>query len=440
MKCAMISSNLLARAGIPNRVVDAKLGVRAVVAGDETLVLGGACAEIATGPRLAALVRPGHEKEALALARLEKDEPTAPLSVHTSIGHPGAVVDVLRAIEPHVPASWTDDWRLSLQLDGASAVRAACDLLLRQCDRFAPVAVGMESYHGPPSSSVGGVGVLDRALKPPQLSYPIPSPFRRRAGEADGDFNARVFDEFRQFCKASSPQVVVFEPQWGSSLAAMPWPVELLRACVAEARESGAKVLCDEVMCGMARHGLGRLFLSDAWRLDPDAISLGKALGAGVNPIAGVLVRHSDAPPLEIHTYAGASERALMAAAATLDALGDDAPLAAAARRAGDWLAAAMEELQAASRGRLLCHGLGLMRGAIFAHRDAAQRARFGDVFRANCERRAVLPYHVPVGGFMITPPYDVDLGTLEEGLRRIGQALDDTYATVRWDDAGLAT
>ena len=43
-----------------------------------TRVVGGACSEVFAGPALAALLRPGHELEAVALAALEAGEP-APL-------------------------------------------------------------------------------------------------------------------------------------------------------------------------------------------------------------------------------------------------------------------------------------------------------------------------------------------------------------------------
>ena len=53
-----------------------------------------------------------------------------------------------------------------------------------------------------------------------------------------------------------SAQVVLFEPQWGSSVASTPWPPQLLRAYVTEAKRRGLAVICDEVMCGLGRHGM----------------------------------------------------------------------------------------------------------------------------------------------------------------------------------------
>ena len=64
------------------------------------------------------------------------------------------------------------------------------------------------------------------------------------------------FSISRPFGPRCSAQVVLFEPQWGSSVASTPWPPQLLRAYVTEAKRRGLAVICDEVMCGLGRHGM----------------------------------------------------------------------------------------------------------------------------------------------------------------------------------------
>ena len=44
------------------------------------------------------------------------------------------------------------------------------------------------------------------------------------------------------------------EPQWGSSVAAQPWPRGLLKAYIERAQAKGILVCCDEIMCGEATH------------------------------------------------------------------------------------------------------------------------------------------------------------------------------------------
>lgn len=58
------------------------------------------------------------------------------------------------------------------------------------------------------------------------------------------------------------------------------------------AHAAGALVVSDEVMCGLARHGQGggKCFLSDAWGLEPDCLTFGKAVATGIYPLAGRLL------------------------------------------------------------------------------------------------------------------------------------------------------
>lgn len=82
-----------------------------------------------------------------------------------------------------------DDWFVSLQTEGASAVWAATDLLLQaqHADHASlaasprtTVAVGACSYHGPPSSSLGGGASPLAGHKRGQVVYPVPSSLRPR--------------------------------------------------------------------------------------------------------------------------------------------------------------------------------------------------------------------------------------------------------------------
>lgn len=217
----------------------------------------------------------------------------APLSIHTSGGVPAALGTFIDTLEPHLPWRETKklDWCLSLQLEGASAVWAGIDMLLQlqimngQSNRKM-VAVGGKSYHGPPSTSFGSSCPL--FPKHSQLTYPVPV-----AGE---DFDeVDLLDRYEQFLNeyATCIGVLLIEPQWGSSQVALPWPESLAKKYVKMAQERGILVLADEIMCGLGRHGKGSLFLSEAWDLDPDAVTFGKAIGGGVFPLSGAVIKVS---------------------------------------------------------------------------------------------------------------------------------------------------
>jgi adenosylmethionine-8-amino-7-oxononanoate aminotransferase len=218
-------------------------------------------------------------------------KPAAPLSIHTSGGVPAALNTFINTLEPHLP--WKDakdlDWCLSLQLEGASAVWAGIDMLLQlqmmkgRANRKM-VAVGKKSYHGPPSTSFGSSCPL--FPKHAQLTYPVPV-----AGEDYDEEN--LLSKYEQFLNeyATCIGVLLIEPQWGSSQVALPWPEGLARKYVKMAQDRGILVLADEIMCGLGRHGKGSLFLSKAWGLDPDAVTFGKAIGAGVYPLSGAVIK-----------------------------------------------------------------------------------------------------------------------------------------------------
>ena len=124
------------------------------------------------------------------------------------------------------------------------------------------VACGASSYHGPASTSPGGgipLGAAAKGLTHP-VRYPVPSPFLRYREESDEEFHERLLAEFIEYLDTYEHElgVVLFEPQWGSSVASTPWPPQLLRAYVTEAKRRGLAVICDEVMCGLGRHGRAR--------------------------------------------------------------------------------------------------------------------------------------------------------------------------------------
>ena len=86
----------------------------------------------------------------------------------------------------------------------------------------------------------------------------MPSPFFRRRGEADEAFHARMLADFEAYLDMYEHEigVLLIEPQWGSSVAAMPWPPELLREYIRTAKARGIAVIADEIMCGLGRHGV----------------------------------------------------------------------------------------------------------------------------------------------------------------------------------------
>ena len=255
-------------------------------------LLGGACGECLGGANLAELLAEGFEIESRAMEALAQNKPAETLSVHTSAGVPTQLDEFIAALKRHLPMADGDDWCVNLQSEGASAVHAAVDMCLQAfhsgelvAGGRCKLACGASSYHGPASTSPGGATPLGAAAKglTHPVRYPVPTPFLRHKGESVDKFHARLLSEFGQYLDtyANEIGVLLVEPQWGSSVAAMPWPPKLLKAYIAAAKERGIAVVCDEVMCGLGRHGAEPnggtgCFLSECWDLQPDCVTFGK--------------------------------------------------------------------------------------------------------------------------------------------------------------------
>lgn len=439
---------------------------------------------------LSSVLQASHDLETRALLALANGHAAPTLSLHTSAGVTPALPRFLDALTPHLPVAWrqqddddgddgddgdNDDVCVSLQVTGADAVWAAADLLLQlQAARGNHarnrVAVADFSYHGPGVSAFGRAAPLGEAFKSPlQVRYPCPSMFARRADELDvRAFHERMLGAFHQFLDSELGQsvgVLLVEPQWGSSNVAQPWDPALLRQYVGAAQARGILVCSDEIMCGLGRHGKGTTFLSDAWDIPVDAVTFGKAVAAGVEPLAGVALRRgaqelaaAGKTTLQSHTYCGASTRALTTAFEVLSALSpnEDAGDDGGGGGGGDgWMARVADvgervlkqrvcqDLCDASGGMLGMQGQGFMWGGAFLHSDPAERTAAVRIFREHCVEEHVMPYIVPQsGGFMFTPVYDVPEDDLLEAGRRLGAALEKTARKLREDrhwDQGLA-
>jgi adenosylmethionine-8-amino-7-oxononanoate aminotransferase len=418
----------------------------------DVLSVGLACSECFSGPRLANLLKAGFEYEQKVMDQLMAGEFAAPLSTHTSAGVSAELDGFLAAMLPHLPWSEethdgfkSDDWCCNLQLEGASAVWAAIDMLLQEMmlstgDKSRKkVAVGATSYHGPPSTSFGSGSPL--WTKTYQLTYSVPTP-----QSCDEEMLLQQFDAFLDE-HGDEIGVLVVEPQWGSSQAAFPWPKNLLKSYIQKAQARGIRVLCDEIMCGLGRHGHGTLFVSKAWDLNPDAVTFGKAIGCGVYPLAGAILKRGKSvlqdnkcTAMQSHTYAGSSTRALMTATAVLNELPKWFDTIA---ELGEEMRGIFDQLAKRSDGLLFGHGQGLMWGCLWStagqNMDSEYRATSFNIFKKHCDAVGVLPYYVPNGGFMVTPLLDVDVSILREMTGKFEEALVLTMQEIKWQGVSSA-
>ena len=202
----------------------------------------------------------------------------------------------------------------------------------------------------------------------------------------------------------------------------------MLRRVIAKAQERDILVLCDEIMCGQACHGQApTLFLSDAWDLNPDAVTFGKSIAGGNDALSGVAIRRgatqlgaSNRSVMQMHTYSGSSARALLLAQGVLEQVPAWFDHVA---DMGHLCEEMFREIEERCGGKIRFHGHGLMWGGQIVSRDADTIARTMSSLRASCASYGVLPYFVPSGGFMVTPPLDTAADDMRSALQKLGQA-----------------
>lgn len=405
---------------------------------EEVLALGAACSEVFSGKQLADVLRPAIEYQVKALSTLETGEGCCPLSIHTSVGVPKFLGEFTNALKDHLPwAEPGDDWVLNLQITGTDAVHAGIEGLFQVIDAEKSLglrkdhpyllATAEKCYHGPHTHGFSQPtlpkwpGAPKPAHQDGQLKYPIP-----QYGEEHSTYVKR-FEEFLNK-QGENLGVILFEPQWGGSFAARPWPKKALQEVVALCHSRGILILCDEVLCGLGRHGQGTLFLSKAWGLEPDAAVFGKAVsGGGGYPMAGCLIKKGAKALAQKtgcilaqgHTYAGSSSLAMMSGTEVLKLVPKYFDHAA---KMGD----VVQEILGPLSDDALCriHGQGLLWGGHFT--DNPQKEKALAIFKEQCEKELVAPFIFPAG-FLMTPPMDVKEEDFREALTRIHRALAHT-------------
>ncbi len=154
-----------------------------------------------------------------------------------------------------------------------------------------------QSYHGNTlgALAVGGNAWRRQPFDPLLIASHHISPcyaYRDRgAEESEQVYGLRVANELEQKILELGPETVigfVAEPVVGATSGAVP-PVEGYFRRIREICDQyGILLILDEVMCGMGR--TGTLFAVEQEGVQPDMIAIAKGLGAGYQPIGGLLV------------------------------------------------------------------------------------------------------------------------------------------------------
>lgn len=167
-----------------------------------------------------------------------------------------------------------------------------------------------QSYHG---TTIGAMSVgsnLPRKIpyQPlllPNVSHVEPAYAYQymRAGETEREYGFRLLNELEsEFERLGPRNIIAFiaEPVVGATSGCTPAPLGYFRGVRLLCDKYGILLILDEVMCGVGR--TGSYFAFEQEYIVPDIMTIGKGLGGGYAPIAGILVGNKVVDVLEAGT------------------------------------------------------------------------------------------------------------------------------------------
>ena len=269
-------------------------------------------------------------------------------------------------------------------------------------------------------------------------------------GESEEAFAARIAANLEELILREGPDTVAAffaEPVMGAGGVIVP-PATYFERVQAILRKYDVLFVVDEVICGFGR--TGHMFGSHAFNLQPDIVTVAKALSAGYVPISGtlvsekiyeILVGQSDKLGIFGHGYTYSSHPVPAAVALETLRIYEERDVVGMVRRVAPRLQAGIRSF--ASHPLIgEARGLDLI-GAVELVRDKATKASFDPKagVAAYLVRRAqhhgVILRNMPGDIVAFSPPLVIGEGEIDELMRGFGKALDDTWAMVR--EQGLA-
>jgi diaminobutyrate-2-oxoglutarate transaminase len=315
---------------------------------------------------------------------------------------------------------------------GSDAVEAALKLCKRATGREAVVAF-RGAYHGMTAGALAATSLVEFKERFPGYLPPVtfaPYSYCKRCPlklerSQCGTACAALFETMLEDSHSGVPRpaAVLMELVQGEGGGIVPQADFVARVGRA-AKAQGVPLIADEIQAGLGR--TGRMFAFEHFDVQPDVITLSKALGGIGLPIAAILYRKElDVwePGTHIGTFRG-HQLAMAAGSAALTLLRSEG-LIDNARERGQQLMAALASLQLACIGEV--RGLGLMLGIELVDPStgaaSSERAR---AVRAECFARGLL---CELGGrgdatLRLLPPLCLTEAEATEGAEILAQSL----------------
>ena len=184
---------------------------------------------------------------------------------------------------------------------GSEAMEAALKLARQYCiengePNRSKIIARKPSYHGNTLGALATGGHAGRRAPFSPLLIEVnhidaPYPYRlQHDGESEADFAMRMADLLEDEIQRLGPKAVmafVAEPVVGASLGTQPSPAGYFNRIREICDRHGVLLIADEVMSGMGR--TGTTYALEQEGIAADLTTMAKGLGAGYQPIAGVL-------------------------------------------------------------------------------------------------------------------------------------------------------
>jgi 4-aminobutyrate--pyruvate transaminase len=278
------------------------------------------------------------------------------------------------------------------------------------------------------------------------LHAECPYPYRgAQPGESEEAYAARLAASLEQMIEREGPDTVAAffaEPVMGAGGVIVP-PATYFDRVQPILKKYDILFVVDEVICGFGR--TGNMFGSQTFDLQPDIVTVAKALSAGYLPISAslvsakvydILLRQSDKLGIFGHGYTYSSHPVPAAVALETLKIYEERDIVGHVRRVGPRLQAG---LRSYADHPLVgeARGIGLI-GAIELVRNKATKEGFDPKagVAAHLVRRAqhhgVILRNMPGDNVAFSPPLIISEAEIDEMLAAFGKALDDTWATVR--------
>jgi putrescine aminotransferase len=231
--------------------------------------------------------------------------------------------------------------------------------------------------------------------------------------------------ELMEAAVSDNTAAVIIEPVQGEGGIKLPSD-DYLPALRSICTKSGALLIADEVQTGLGR--TGKLFAVEHWNVEPDIMTLAKALGGGVVPAGAFVATEAiwekvfrENPFIHSSTFGG-GEVACVAAYAAINIVIDQ-NLSERSAQLGAYFLGTLGKLQSANSDLLVAvRGLGLMIGIEFAQADIAKL-----VIGSLAHRGVVAAYTLNNPNVIrLEPPLIIERHQLDFVTEALGAALED--------------